>query len=125
MDTHVWLWMHLQPEKLRASSREILLNPDNELFFSAASAWEIAIKEGRGKLTLPEPAESYVPSRLQAGGVQPLAVLQHHALRVASLPRHHDDPFDRLLIAQAQLEHLPILTADPRLRAYEVRVLLA
>src|SRR5882724_9466747 len=104
--------MQAEPERLSARSRRLITNSENELLLSAASAWEIAIKTALGKLRLPEPTAGYVTSRMAEGGIQPLPVLHAHALRVATLPAHHRDPFDRLLIAQAQIEEMPILTAD-------------
>ena len=99
--------------------------PENELFLSAASAWEIAIKHAIGKLKLPEPPERYVPSRLEALRTLALPIEHSHALQVGSLPRHHRDPFDRLLIAQAQLEDLPILTSDEVFASYDVETIPA
>jgi prevent-host-death family protein len=94
-------------------------------FLSAASAWEIAIKVGLGKLKLPEPPARYVPARLAEQGMDALPIDHGHALRVAELPDHHADPFDRLLVAQAQLERMTLMTADPQLLAYEVDTLWA
>ena len=115
--------MALTPERLSSQGRALVENRDHELHLSAASAWEVAIKHALGKLRLPEPPVTYVPSRMERLGVQPLAVEQAHALHVATLPLHHRDPFDRLLVAQAQIEDLPILTADPLFAAYDVRTI--
>ena len=93
--------------------------------FSAASGWEIAIKYALGKLPLPEPPDQYVPDRMQSSGVDALPIRMEHALRVAQLPAHHRDPFDRLLIAQAQIERVPLLTADSQLSLYDVALLPA
>jgi PIN domain nuclease of toxin-antitoxin system len=125
VDTHVWLWMLVSPERLSAEGRTLVESGSTELLLSAASAWEIAIKHALGKLTLPEPPEDYVPRLLRQTRTDPLPVQHAHALRVGALPFHHRDPFDRLIIAQAQLEDLPILTADPRFAAYDVEVLAA
>ncbi|HVR28041.1 MAG TPA: type II toxin-antitoxin system VapC family toxin [Thermoanaerobaculia bacterium] len=125
LDTHCWLWMQVAPERFGPESLELLRSLDNELLFSAASAWEIAIKHALGKLDLPQPPASYVPRRMRTSGVTPLPVYHHHALRVAELPDHHRDPFDRLLVAQAQIESVPLLTADPRFAAYDVEILAA
>jgi len=119
LDTHVWLWMQAEPEKLGAQARALIEDEANELLFSAASAWEIAIKVGTGKLVLPEPVSKYLPSRIHSSGVSPLAVSHLHAAGVADLPHHHRDPFDRLLIAQALSEDVPILSSDPQLDPYE------
>lgn len=125
LDTQCFLWMHAEPDRLSARARRLVTSPSNELLLSAASAWEIAIKAGLGKLRLPEPVADYVSSRMAETGVRGLAVEHVHALRVASLPRHHVDPFDRLLVAQADVEALPILTSDRTFRAYGIRVLPA
>ena len=125
LDTHVWLWLQSEPERLSEASLEMLANPANELLLSAASAWEIAVKVGLGKLLLPAPPADYVPRRLATSGTTALPVELRHALHVATLPRHHSDPFDRLLVAQAQVEGLPLMTADPQLGAYEVEILAA
>jgi PIN domain nuclease of toxin-antitoxin system len=123
LDTHVWLWAIAEPHRLSASARNALLDETNELHLSAASAWEIAIKWRLGRLTLPEPPESFVPGRLVRDGIRSLPVEQHHALGVASLPAHHADPFDRLLVAQALAEGLTVVTADPAFDAYAVATL--
>jgi PIN domain nuclease of toxin-antitoxin system len=121
-DTHCWLWLQSEPERFSPALLHELSDPTLELLLSAASAWEIAIKFRLGKLALPEPPASYVPSRLQRSGTAELVVSHLHALRVASLPLHHRDPFDRLLVAQAQIEDIPLLSADPLLRPYEVEL---
>lgn len=123
VDTQCWLWMHLRPERLSATARTILAAERTELHLSAASVWEIAIKHGIGKLDLPLPLAEYVLSRLERSRTMVLAIDHHHALRVASLPPHHRDPFDRIIVAQAQVERLPIVTADRQLEAYDVALL--
>ncbi|MGI9037429.1 MAG: type II toxin-antitoxin system VapC family toxin [Gemmatimonadota bacterium] len=123
VDTHCWLWMIGEPDRFSDPTRDLLRNTDNELLMSAATAWEIAIKYAIGRLELPgEPAE-VVSEWIVRSGVSPLPILHSHALRVASLPPHHSDPFDRLLVAQAQLEGVPILTADRAFEDYDVEVL--
>lgn len=125
LDTHVWLWLQVAPERLSERSLAIVSDSSNELLLSAASAWEIAIKHALGKLRLPSPPGEYVPRRLETSGTTALPVELRHALHVATLPAHHRDPFDRLLVAQAQLERLPLISADPQLAAYDVEVLPA
>jgi len=117
--------MQADSKRLSPPVRGILQDPDNQLFLSAASSWEIAIKYALGKLPLPLPPMEYVLSRMETSGTTPLPVQHSHALHVGSLPHHHADPFDRLLIAQAQLENLEILTVDRQFEAYEVVVLWA
>lgn len=124
LDTHVFLWLQTTPERLKAQLA-LVEDERNELVVSAASSWEIAIKHQLGRLPLPEEPARYVPSRIQAIGAKPLAVEHFHALAVATLPALHGDPFDRLLVAQAQLENLTILTADETVAQYPVATLLA
>lgn len=125
LDTQVWLWMLAAPERLSRRARLLVVSSDNELVLSAASAWEIAIKFALGKIQLPEAPIEYIPRLMTRTGVTPLPVHHRHALHVATLPAHHRDPFDRLLVAQAQLELLPILTADRVFRSYDVKVVSA
>jgi PIN domain nuclease of toxin-antitoxin system len=110
------------PDRLGERSRRRLVERRNDLFLSAATSWEIAIKHGLGRLHLPEPAEVFVPSRMAVTGVIGLPIHHSHALRVSILPGHHTDPFDRMLVAQAQLESLTIMTADRVFDAYDVAV---
>jgi PIN domain nuclease of toxin-antitoxin system len=123
LDTHVFLWLHTEPERL-GEHLAVVEDKRSQLLISAASSWEIAIKYGLGRLPLPEPPERYVPERLRAIGAQALAIEHTHALAVAALPQLHRDPFDRLLVAQAGLLDVPILTADPQLVRYPVRTLM-
>ena len=123
LDTQVFLWLQAAPERLGEHLRTVE-DPHNELIVSAASSWEIAIKHEIGKLTLPEEPARYVPSRIRMIGARALAVEHAHALAVATLPALHRDPFDRLLVAQAQLEGMTILTADDSVARYPVGSIL-
>ena len=123
LDTHVWLSTLASPTRLPAEALARLGDPDNELYLSAASTWEIAIKYALGKLPLPEPPARFVPPRLDRDGVIALPIEHAHTLAVAELPLHHDDPFDRLLIAQDQLEQMTLVTADPKMARNEVDLL--
>lgn len=125
LDTHVWLWMISEPENLSRHARRHINRDAEELMLSAASAWEISIKWSLGKLKLPSSPAEFVPGHLAATKTFPLAIEHSHALRVATLPHHHSDPFDRLIIAQAQVEKLPILTADPHFKPYDVELIPA
>ena len=98
---------------------------ENELLLSAVSSWEIAVKVGLEQLELPTPPARYVPSRLDAMGLTPLPVEHGHVLRVSQLPSHHNDPVDRVLVAQSQLEDAVLATADPQLLPYDVDVVWA
>ena len=122
IDTQCCLWMTGRTGRLSAPVREQLADPATTLFFSSASVWEISIKHATGKLRLPQAPSSYVAS-LSEFRLLPLVVTWEHAIRVGELPLHHRDPFDRLLIAQAQLERLPVLTADPIFARYDVELI--
>ena len=125
IDTHCWLWARADPDRLNETATELIENDENTIVFSAVSAWEVAIKAALGKLQLPEPADKYVESRIKAEAVKSLPIYIHHALRVAELPPHHRDPFDRLLVAQAQAEGLPLMTGDTRIAKYDVDIIWA
>jgi PIN domain nuclease of toxin-antitoxin system len=123
LDTHVFLWLQTDPERLGEHLR-LVEDEHNTLLVSAASSWEIAIKYGLGRLALPEPPDHYVPERLRLIGAEALAIEHSHTLAVASLPPLHRDPFDRLLVAQAGLVDAPILTADPTVAQYAVPTIM-
>lgn len=125
VDTHCWLWYLLSPEKLNSASRAVLDNGSHSIYFSTASAWEIVIKAALGKLELPLPPSQYIPDRLARLGHQSLPILQEHVLHLESLPAHHKDPFDRILVAQAQMEELQLVTADQSLKLYDLPLLWA
>lgn len=125
LDTGVWLWSLREPERMGRKAREVMADLNQQVFLSAATSWEIAIKAGAGKLRLPEPAGSYVPRRMADQGLRPLPISHQHTLAVAALPHHHRDPFDRLLIAQANLEGMTLITADRMFEKYSVQMLWA
>jgi PIN domain nuclease of toxin-antitoxin system len=125
LDTHCWLWMLAAPDRFTPEIRERLESPRTDLYLSSASVWEIVIKHALGRLVLPMRPAEYLPSRVAASRTTPLPIEHSHALRVGALPPHHRDPFDRMLVAQSQVEGLPILTADPQVAAYDVEVLRA
>lgn len=119
LDTHVFLWWRMDAPELREDARQAIAGADT-VFVSAASAWEAAIKMALGRLTLPAPFARGV----EESGFVKLAITFDHAARVAGLPHHHGDPFDRLLVAQAQEEQLVLVTHDRRLEPYAVELLL-
>ncbi len=123
LDTHTFLWWNMDDPQLSLAARYFIVDGRNELYFSAACAWEIAIKADRGKLVLPEPPEKYVATRLALHRIHALPVQLSHALRVYQLPELHRNPFDRLLVVQSQMEGLPILTADENIRRYDVETI--
>ena len=118
LDTHVWLWWNTAPERLAAAARHQIGAARNEVFLSAASVWEMAIKHRLGKLSLPESVASYVSRRMASDDVRPLPVSVDHAAAVETLEPLHRDPFDRLLIIQARQEGLRLLTGDDQVLAY-------
>jgi PIN domain nuclease of toxin-antitoxin system len=125
LDTQCWLWWFLSADRLSRGARDLIADGRASLYLSAASSWEIAIKVGLRKLKLPEPAAKYVPARLVEQGMSALSVEHAHALRVADLPAHHADPFDRLLVAQAQVERMALMTADANVALYDVETIWA
>ena len=117
LDTHVLLWAAITPDRLAAATRALLDDPANELLFSAASLWEIAIKLARGREDfMVDPVD--LRQALLAAGYQEVAVTGAHALALLGLPDLHRDPFDRILLAQARVEDLVLLTADDHLLRY-------
>ena len=125
LDTVAWIWSVSATERLNQEARDLLSDSSQEVYFSAVSAWEIAIKVALGRLSFPEPPPILVPREMARLGLRPLPVNHHHALAVYDLPRHHGDPFDRLLIAQARVEGLTLLTADRDIQKYSVQLLWA
>jgi PIN domain nuclease of toxin-antitoxin system len=125
LDTQCFLWWFTEPERLNSTAIEQIVTDDNQLFFSVASAWEISIKVGIGKLPLPEAVDIYINSRMRLLGVQYLNITFPHACRVAILPLVHRDPFDRLLVAQTQIDQMTLVTADEILTEYDVDLLWA
>lgn len=125
LDTQCWLWWFAQPEKLSENAIERIADEANEVWFSVASVWEMGIKVSIGKLPLPERIDDYVSTRMTQLGAKSLDITASHALQVAALPLHHRDPFDRMLIAQAQVEDLTLVSSDSAFSQYEVPLLWA
>ncbi|MFA5551077.1 MAG: type II toxin-antitoxin system VapC family toxin [Trueperaceae bacterium] len=121
LDTHVLLWVLTDERSISKAARSAIEHPGNQVFVSAATAWEIAIKRGLGKLRAPQ---DYLES-LELYRFTPLDISSEHALAVEHLPKHHNDPFDRLLIAQALTESLTLVTRDDQFGAYEVGIIKA
>lgn len=120
LDTEIWLWMQAHPDRIGRHTTNILKDEQNELLLSAASSWEIARKFRWGTLHLYDSPDRYVPDRILTSGVQGLPIEHSHALRVTRLDNHHTDPIDRLLVAQATIEHATLISADRRLAAYDI-----
>lgn len=123
LDTHVLLWWLRGDNRLSPRVRHLLTDGRNDLFWSAASSWELAIKVSLGRIRFPGPLHAYLPQTLREQRLTPLTIEHSHTFAVAELPMHHRDPFDRLLVAQAQIEGLPLITADSKLKAYAVELL--
>jgi PIN domain nuclease of toxin-antitoxin system len=120
LDSHILLWwLALAPNLTDRARRAITLA--DEVYVSAASVWELAIKAASGRLRMPKD----LGGQMQKNGFVPLPITMAHGIAAAELPLHHRDPFDRMLVAQASLESLTLLTADPRLKLYGVRIMLA
>lgn len=123
LDTHTFLWWNMDDPQLSVSARELIADGANEIFFSAASAWEIALKAAKGRLSLPETPDKYIADRIHHYHFVPLPVLISHAVEVFRLPEYHNDPFDRLLVAQGCMEDLAIITVDDQIKRYEVETI--
>jgi PIN domain nuclease of toxin-antitoxin system len=123
LDTSTFLWWIMDNELLSDRARKVIKDGRNTLLLSAASAWEIAIKAGLGRLEFPDGPGKVIPEQMSLNDIQGLPIQVSHALHVHSLPRHHRDPFDRMLVAQCQLEGLPIVTSDPQIARYEVDII--
>lgn len=120
LDTHTFLWFVGADSRLSRKAMSTMRDEANPIVLSLVSVWEMAIKAGLGKLRLPQAVETFVPEQMQLNGIGQLAIEFRHAARVEGLPPHHTDPFDRLLVAQALTEGLPIISADPAFDAYGV-----
>jgi PIN domain nuclease of toxin-antitoxin system len=121
LDTHVLLWWLADDPTLSDRAREAVVDAESVVYVSAATVWEIAIKQSIGKLEAPSDLEA----QIERHRFEPLSITMAHAYAAGFLPRHHDDPFDRLLVAQAAAEGLTIVTRDPRIGQYGVPTLEA
>ncbi len=119
LDTHIFLWFINNDPQLSPTART-LLESDVDLVLSAASLWEIAIKVSIGKMTLPKPFEIFIPEQLQQNQIEILPIAVNHLTNVSTLPFHHKDPFDRLLVAQSFAEGIPIVSVDTMFDQYNV-----
>ena len=123
LDTSVFLWALDADFRLNARAKEILTASSQELFLSAVSVWEIAIKFALGSLPLPKAPSEYISVAVRTWGLRALDITHEHALVAGELPPHHRDPFDRMLIAQAGAEKMTLLTADRVLQPYKVEMI--
>ena len=120
LDTHTFLWFIFGDPQLSIAANALLQDPANEKFLSLASPWEVGIKVSAGKLTLSRPLEAYFEEQMQLNSIKLLPITLAHIARVSTLPFHHRDPFDRMLIAQSLTEGIPILSADAAFDAYDI-----
>jgi len=124
LDTHCFLWWFTEPERLSTKASEVIRSRGNQVYFSAVSSWEISIKYRLGKLPLPMKPSEYVVSRMISCGFFHLSINHQHAFLAGSLPLHHHDPFDRMLIAQAVFEEMTLVTVDKKFQLYDVDILM-
>lgn len=122
LDTHTFLWWITDAPQISATARGLMSDGHNVLYWSAASSWEVSIKYALGRLPLPDAPERFLPFELAQNRIESIPVIDDHAFHAGQLPRHHRDPFDRMLVAQAQIESLVLLSNDPQLTLYDVRV---
>lgn len=122
LDTCTFLWLIGDSPELSVPARHLFSDPNNEIFLSAASSWEIIVKNKLGKLPLPQPPQEFIPLWRSRHGIEPLPLDEAAVLQLARLPDYHRDPFDRILICQAIANSLVILTPDPLISQYPVRV---
>ena len=120
LDTHVFLWFILNDPKLSLNAHNLVVNPVNDILISTASYWEIAIKVSIGKFHIPGSFQPWIDHQITSNSFDVLTISIAHAAKVATLPFHHRDPFDRLLVAQALTENIPMISADTLLDAYSV-----
>jgi PIN domain nuclease of toxin-antitoxin system len=121
LDTHSFLWFVLDDRKLSAAAKAAIEDPANDIEISPASYWEIAIKIALGNYTLPQPYQQFMEQQLATNQFRILPIEIRHTALLTTLPHHHKDPFDRLLVAQALCEDISIVSSDPRLDAYGVK----
>jgi PIN domain nuclease of toxin-antitoxin system len=121
LDTHTFLWMITDDPSLSLTTRDLIASAENDVWLSAASSWEISIKYGLGKLPLPEEPDRYLPRMRQRSGIELLLIGEAEVCQIHRLPAIHRDPFDRLLVAQANCHGLVIVTDDPTIARYPVQ----
>ena len=120
LDTRAFLWWATEDARLSEPAASAITAPENELYLSAASVWEVAIKSALGRLQIAVPLNDFLAAYMAQYELKDLPILLRHASAVSNLPLHHRDPFDRMLIAQAQVENMVLLTADRAFMAYDV-----
>ena len=123
LDTHAFIWLDTQPEKLSKTAMDICQDTDNQLYLSMASLWEMQIKAQLGKLKLKIPLADMLTVQQQENDLNVLNIALTHIYQLQALPLHHNDPFDRLIIAQSVLENMTLISVDEKFKAYDVSVL--
>lgn len=123
LDTHVFLWAITNNRHLSASHQALYTDEGNDLHLSVASVWEMLIKWGIGKLPLPQSPTAWLARQLEKNRINLLGIRLSHMTELEGLPPLHKDPFDRMIVAQARAEKMPILTADPKIHEYDVAIL--
>ena len=120
LDTHIFLWWITDNTKLHRNMRDLISDKSNELYLSSASLWEMIIKSKLNKIDLPDDPKVYLKEQVEINSINILNITMEHSLETFDLPDIHKDPFDRMLIAQARVEKLTILTTDSFIKRYEV-----
>lgn len=121
LDTCTFLWIITAEQKLSSSARELFVDPLNEVFLSSISSWEIVVKYTLGRLPLPEPPEEFIPTQRELHKIEKLSLEEEAALHLVKLPDYHKDPFDRMIVCQAIVHGMTILTPDEAIRRYPAR----
>ena len=122
LDTHAFLWFVTDNDKLSSNARSIIKNSNNEVYFSAASAWEMSIKVRLGRLTIEEELEPFIIKQLSENNFSTLSITIFHSIYTSKLPDIHKDPFDRMIIAQSQVEDMPLISKDKNIEKYKIPV---
>ena len=123
IDTHIFIWLQIAQKNISLQKLQILKNPQNALFLSLVSIWEMQIKIQSGKFSLPKPLPDIIKEQQKINNLQLLPITEEQIYELENLPFHHKDPFDRLLIAQAITENFTLVTDDPKFSAYTVNLL--
>ena len=123
LDTHTFIWAVSLPEALSERARKIFEEPDSVLCLSVASSWEISIKAGIGKLSLPQETEHFLLHNIRKHGLEILAIILEDTFEAGRMPQYHKDPFDRILIAQSRNQGIPIITKDEQITQYDVETI--
>jgi len=121
LDTCTFLWIITAEQKLSSNARELFVDPFNDVFLSSVSSWEIVVKYTLGRLPLPEAPEKFIPTQRKLHKIESLSLQEDAALHLAKLPDYHKDPFDRMIVCQALVHGMTILTPDEAIRRYPAR----